>query len=556
MKKKLYSIFIFFFVIFSFASSIEDEMNGLISSIYSKRNLFKDKYEKIVDKKFKIELLISDGKVEQSNNLFEKMKKDVATYQAFAQQDEEFRNVESRMKRVEYIEEHALSSQCNIFYPEIYYTIDSNFRKAKALFENGKKAREEFNWEENIYKDRYKVIDGFLQNILNEENNLSLYFDNSNFLKKTSEMTENVKNTIESIRSSYFIAVNPSLFNRMVQRKDKLVKYYEDFLTILKKDINIPKKDFYYTHISKESEYILSTLESIKESPQSKIVHSINALIDNCDRVLIKQNEIKFFFPQKWEELNSLYQKTISVKPYSYKDLILVEDELKNYVQITSVYLLRVSQLNDLRDNVKKKYKTLLDTPDKFETLSYSIVNDIAQFIIRADSAYEKGEFDISTHAYEKALNYLERQGIIVEIHNFEEKVRNYVNVYEIDRAFPEKYRIITNNILKSVELSRKGKFEEASEIIKEVKEDLKKLISERKRHIRYVEKYEEAGVEDFIIYTVMRGDTLAGISKKYYGSESYSWKIWAWNHENYPNPDSIYPGDILKLYKTGDFKE
>jgi LysM repeat protein len=279
-------------------------------------------------------------------------------------------------------------------------------------------------------------------------------------------------------------------------------------------------------------------------------------LIDNCDRVLVKQNEIKFFFPQKWEELNTLYQKTISVKPYSYKDLILVEDELKNYVQITSVYLLRVSQLNELRDNVKNKYKTLLDTPDKFETLSYSIVNDIAQFIIRADNAYGKGEFDISTHAYEKALNYLERQGIIVEIHNFDEKVRNYVKVYEIDSAFPGKYKVINNNILKSVELSRKGKFEEASEIIKYVKEDLKKLISERKRHIRYVEKYEEPGVEDFIIYTVMRGDTLAGISKKYYGSEGYSWKIWAWNHENYPNPDSIYPGDILKLFKTGDFKE
>jgi len=556
VKKNLFIFFLFIFIFFSSASALEDELNGMISSVYSNRNLFKEQYNNIINTKFKIELLVSDGKISESNELFEKMKKLVNAYKNFSNQNEEFKKIESKMKRVEFILENANSSQCNLFYPSIYYVIDSNYRKAFALFENGKKARKEFNWEDNIYKERYKVIDGLLENVLNEDNNLSVYIDNSNFLKKTSEMTENVKNTIENIRNSYYNAVNPALFAKMIQRKDKLVIYYNEFLEILKKDSNIPKKDFYYTHISKESDYILSTLESIKESPQSQIVHSINALIDNNEKVLIQQNDIKMFFSTKWAEINELYQKTIAVKPYSYKDLILIEDDLKNYVQITSVYLLRIAELNEIREKVKKKYSDILNTSDKFETLSYSIVNDIAQFIIRADSAYDKGEFEIATHSYEKALNYLDRQGIIVEIHNFEEKVRNYVKVYEIDKAFAGKYKYINEEITKSVELSRKGKFEQASEIVRNVKDLLKKLISERKRHIRYVEKYENPGVEDFIIYNVKKGDTLAGISKKHYNTEAYSWKIWAWNNMNYPNPDSIYPGDILKLYKTGDFTE
>jgi protein phosphatase len=50
--------------------------------------------------------------------------------------------------------------------------------------------------------------------------------------------------------------------------------------------------------------------------------------------------------------------------------------------------------------------------------------------------------------------------------------------------------------------------------------------------------------------YTVVRGDTLSGIAKKFYGKASAWPKIHAANKDQVPNPDLIHPGQVLRIPK------
>jgi nucleoid-associated protein YgaU len=50
--------------------------------------------------------------------------------------------------------------------------------------------------------------------------------------------------------------------------------------------------------------------------------------------------------------------------------------------------------------------------------------------------------------------------------------------------------------------------------------------------------------------YTVVKGDTLSGIAKKFYGKANLWPKIHAANKDQVPNPDVIKPGQVLRIPK------
>jgi nucleoid-associated protein YgaU len=50
--------------------------------------------------------------------------------------------------------------------------------------------------------------------------------------------------------------------------------------------------------------------------------------------------------------------------------------------------------------------------------------------------------------------------------------------------------------------------------------------------------------------YTVVKGDTLSGIAKKFYGKANAWPKIHAANKDQVPNPDLIRPGQVLRIPK------
>ena len=58
----------------------------------------------------------------------------------------------------------------------------------------------------------------------------------------------------------------------------------------------------------------------------------------------------------------------------------------------------------------------------------------------------------------------------------------------------------------------------------------------------------EEARATEARTYTVVAGDTLSGIAKRFYGKASKWRAIHAANRETVPDPDRIYPGQVLKL--------
>ena len=51
--------------------------------------------------------------------------------------------------------------------------------------------------------------------------------------------------------------------------------------------------------------------------------------------------------------------------------------------------------------------------------------------------------------------------------------------------------------------------------------------------------------------YTVVKGDTLSGIAKKFYGKANLWTKIHAANKDQVPNPDVIRPGQVLRIPKA-----
>lgn len=50
--------------------------------------------------------------------------------------------------------------------------------------------------------------------------------------------------------------------------------------------------------------------------------------------------------------------------------------------------------------------------------------------------------------------------------------------------------------------------------------------------------------------YTVVAGDTLSGISLKYYDDPNQYMKIFQANKDLLSDPDKIYPGQVLKIPK------
>ncbi len=50
--------------------------------------------------------------------------------------------------------------------------------------------------------------------------------------------------------------------------------------------------------------------------------------------------------------------------------------------------------------------------------------------------------------------------------------------------------------------------------------------------------------------YTVVKGDTLSAIAKKFYGKANAWPKIHAANKDQVPNPDLIHPGQVLRIPK------
>lgn len=50
--------------------------------------------------------------------------------------------------------------------------------------------------------------------------------------------------------------------------------------------------------------------------------------------------------------------------------------------------------------------------------------------------------------------------------------------------------------------------------------------------------------------YTVVKGDTLSAIAKKFYGKANAWPKIHAANKDQVPNPDLIRPGQVLRIPK------
>lgn len=53
---------------------------------------------------------------------------------------------------------------------------------------------------------------------------------------------------------------------------------------------------------------------------------------------------------------------------------------------------------------------------------------------------------------------------------------------------------------------------------------------------------------EKYEIYEIVKGDTLGGIAKRFYGKASLYTRIHAANKELIPNPDKIYPGQKIKI--------
>jgi nucleoid-associated protein YgaU len=50
--------------------------------------------------------------------------------------------------------------------------------------------------------------------------------------------------------------------------------------------------------------------------------------------------------------------------------------------------------------------------------------------------------------------------------------------------------------------------------------------------------------------YTVVKGDTLSGIAKKFYGKANLWKKLHDANRDQIPNPDRIFPGQVIRIPK------
>lgn len=61
-----------------------------------------------------------------------------------------------------------------------------------------------------------------------------------------------------------------------------------------------------------------------------------------------------------------------------------------------------------------------------------------------------------------------------------------------------------------------------------------------------------EAAKEEYINYTVQKGDTLQKISQKFYGTTKKWKKIFSANQDSLKTPDKVYPGKVLRIPQEG----
>lgn len=57
---------------------------------------------------------------------------------------------------------------------------------------------------------------------------------------------------------------------------------------------------------------------------------------------------------------------------------------------------------------------------------------------------------------------------------------------------------------------------------------------------------------EEYISYTVQKGDTLQKISQKFYGTTKKWKKIFSANQDSLKTPDKVYPGKVLRIPQEG----
>ncbi|PLX19208.1 MAG: hypothetical protein C0601_02495 [Candidatus Muiribacterium halophilum] len=559
MKKSIF-IFISIFLIISNVYSestlmnnqyLGEETDRLLKLIEKDKDVFPEKYKKIIDLKFKMHINYTDGKKEKADEFFEEMKALIELYQKFVVLRPDYIKAKELVKLMNDRYKEAKMYKMMDYYGKYFNRFEKDLIYITTLYDNEVEAFKDFDYKKVTLKDRNEVIRMISNKYLSS---IGPRIDNSAYITKTRDMLDEVQEKIDFMREKYYNAIEPRLFNRMVARNKVLNKYYSELVINLQQDIDYRKKDYFYQAIKKESTYILDNLTNITDSTMGEMIDRIELLKKAIEKILSPEysNLVYRFFGPKLEETRVLYKDTLSKRPYSVKDIMILEDELTSYKQIIDNYVKKTNDLNNIRKAVKEKYEEIKIQRQRFEEMSYKIDLDSSQYMIRADNAYEQGQYNIAIHSYKKSDDFLERQIVINELRGFKDKVNEYGNRYDLAEAFPEKYSRVEDGMSDALLLSQKGKFDKAYDLIRKIKNEVKLLIEERKQQLKMLElKNRMKENENFIVYTVKKGDTLSKIAVKYYKDANYAYKIWSWNYDNYPNPDNIYPGDLLKLYNV-----
>ncbi len=550
MRFKIKLFFLFLLISVSIFSVDMEIINQKKAEIFKDRNMYLNKYEHIENLIFNMKIASSNGEDEKAENFFNQAVIMLDKFKIFVNNKPVIDSAESKVKLLEKYFEEASEFEMVKLYARYFSNFEYTVKETRALFDNGKKAENDFDEIAAFELDRFNTIIRMCDEILED---VRLYIDNSGFYFKTGQMVEELAEKIAFSREKFYSAIKPDMFGKIVERYNNTVKYHEELKENLSKDRYFIKKDYFYTFIRNETEYSMNLLLSIINSPDAEKVDNIWKL-EKIIRDYLNNSRLVLFFPQNINEMEELFNKTMSVRPYGNRDLIVMEDDLLSYKQILDNYSGKISRLDNHIQTVKEKYKTLVEIPERFDTVSYELLNDISEYIIRGEKAFVEGNYDLCVSYYEKAEDFIERQTVIIELFRFNLRMEEYVEKYQIDKAFPSTYRNISEKLSLCIDLSKKGKFSQAYEIIKNIKDELSTVISKRRQQVTLLEKYGKRNTDDFIVYRVKSGDNLTKIAVRYYGNSEFAWNIWAWNFENYPNPDSIYVGNLLKLYTTEEF--
>ncbi|MGM0608325.1 MAG: LysM peptidoglycan-binding domain-containing protein [Candidatus Muiribacteriota bacterium] len=545
-------IFIFFILIFvhSLHSIDIDKVKTTKRELLQYENYYPQTYEKIQNLFFRAEIALSNNEEQRAQNYYKEALELSEKYLEFSKEKTRIDETGEKVKLLRKYLKEAQNYNMKELYPKYYNRFQSEFKNAEALYENGKKAEKNLNTERAFEQGRFDNILKICDKILKD---VRLYVDNAVFWTRTGRMIENVQEKINFLREKYYSAIKPDLFNQINKRFGTLESYYEELTNNLKNDVFFLRKDYYYTHIRNESQHLLGLLDSIVDSPQSERVQNIWEL-HKIIQDAFENKKLYKMFSNSFIEVEELFEETMSVRPYSWRDLTVMEDDLSSYKQIVESNKAKLLELEELKENIEKKYDELLQMPEKFDTISYELLNDISQYILRGKKGYDENNYDLALHSFERAEEFIQRQTIIVELYRFDLKLEEHVEKYRLDEAYPSKFKKAAEMLENCIFLSQRGRFEEAYEKIKKVKSDISEMLSESQKRVVLLEEYGKHDTEDFIIYTVKEGDSLSSIAHKFYGTQDYVWHIWAWNYSNYPNPNHIYPGNVIKLFKTEDF--